>query len=85
MQKVYRLSKLNRCDKCGGAVNERAPVRECWACKHGPSRYKIIAIQVEGFEDIDYVVQDTVTGHRISDWFQSREAAEYWLVITGLQ
>lgn len=47
-------------------------------------RYEIIAIQVEGFS-IDYMIKDTITGDRIGDWFETREAAEYWLAITGLQ
>ena len=49
------------------------------------TRYKIIAIQAAGFEDIDYGIKDTITGDRIGDWFQSRGDAEYWLAITGLQ
>ena len=40
------------------------------------TRYKIIAIQVEGFEGIDYMIKDTITGDRISDYFESRESAD---------
>ena len=49
------------------------------------TRYKIIAVQAAGYDGIDYCIKDMVTGQRIGDWFQSREDAEHWLAITGLQ
>ena len=59
--------------------------KDCHERLTGPPRYKLISIPAMGRDGVDYVVRDTTTGDNISDYFESREAAEHWLAITGLQ
>ena len=81
--RVDRCQTCGRCAACGSRDYRGAPCQKCADARH--TRYKIIAIQAAGCEGTDYMIRDTITGEQIGDWFQSRENAERWLAITGLQ
>ena len=73
---VHRCQTCGRCAACGVEITaaHRASTRDTGHSDTGG-----------GCDAIDYLIRDTITGDNISGWFQSQEAAEHWLAITGLQ